>query len=162
MSVTRGLIAGAAGTVTLNLLTYLDMAVRGRPSSSVPAETVREAAAAVGADLAPEGDEDAAESRSQGLGALLGYVSGLGFGALYGALDGHRTHVSVPVGGVGLAFAAMAGANLPSAAMGVTDPREWGAEGWVADIVPHLAYGLVTAGVYDAIRADQRRRWRII
>ena len=32
----RGLGAGAAGTVTLNIITYADMALRGRPSSSTP------------------------------------------------------------------------------------------------------------------------------
>lgn len=151
MSITRGLIAGAAGTVTLNVLTYLDMAVRGRGASSVPADTVDRAADAAGIALAPGADPDAAQNRSQGLGALLGYASGLGFGALYGALR-HRTgDVSVPAGALGLTLAAMAGANLPSVALGVTDPGEWGAEGWVADIVPHVAYGFVTAGVYDAI-----------
>lgn len=148
MSIGRGLIAGAVGTVTLNVFSYLDMAVRGRPSSSVPAKTVQRAADAAGADLAS--DEDTAQNRSQGLGALLGHVSGLGFGALYGALR-DRTEVSVTAAGIGLTLAVMTGGNLPSTALGVTDPREWGAEGWIADIVPHLAYGFVTAGVYDAI-----------
>lgn len=151
MSITRGLVAGAAGTVTLNVLTYLDMAVRGRGASSVPAETVERAADAAGTDLSPEGGRDAAQNRSQGVGALLGYASGLGFGALYGALRSRTDDVSVPGGALGLTLAAMAGANLPAIATGVTDPREWGAEGWIADIVPHLAYGFVTAGVYDAI-----------
>jgi drug/metabolite transporter (DMT)-like permease len=151
MSVARGLIAGAAGTVTLNVLTYLDMAVRGRPASSVPAETVEEAAEETGADLAHEGDEDAGQNRSQGIGALLGYASGLGFGALYGALRDRRDAGSVSADAIGLALAAMAGASLPSTVMGVTDPRKWGAEGWIADIVPHLAYGFVTASVYDTI-----------
>ncbi|MCP9968874.1 hypothetical protein LUX57_29935 [Actinomadura madurae] len=37
---TRGLAAGAAGTTALNLVTYLDMAVRGRPASSTPEQSV--------------------------------------------------------------------------------------------------------------------------
>ena len=37
MSITGGLIAGTAGTVTINVLTCLDMAARGRTSSSIPA-----------------------------------------------------------------------------------------------------------------------------
>jgi hypothetical protein len=32
----RGLLAGAAGTLALNVTTYLDMAVRGRPASQAP------------------------------------------------------------------------------------------------------------------------------
>lgn len=151
MHIVRGLIAGAAGTVTLNVLTYLDMAVRARPASSLPAETVQQAADVAGADLAPDGDDDTEQNRSQGLGALLGYASGLGIGALYGAVRDRRDGMSVPVGALGLTLAAMAGANVPSVAMGVTDPREWGAQGWIGDIVPHLAYGIVTAAVYDAI-----------
>lgn len=149
MSVLRGLVAGAAGTVTLNALTYLDMAVRGRPSSSVPADTVERTADLAGTDLA--GDEETQTNRSQGLGALLGYATGLGFGAMYGLVRSRAPNVSVPVGAVGLTAAAMGGANVPPVAMGVTDPRRWGMQGWVADVVPHLAYGFVTAAVYDAI-----------
>ena len=36
----RGAAAGAAGTTALNVVTYLDMAVRGRPASSTPERTV--------------------------------------------------------------------------------------------------------------------------
>jgi drug/metabolite transporter (DMT)-like permease len=151
MSIARGLVAGAAGTLTLKMLTYLDMAARGRPASTVPAETAQQLVETSGGDLAPGGDDDVRENRGQALGALLGYASGLGFAALYGALRDRTAPVPRTVGGVGLALAAMVGANGPATAMGVTDPREWGAEGWVSDVVPHLAYGLVTAGVYDAI-----------
>lgn len=149
--IARGLIAGAAGTVTLNVLTYLDMAVRGRPASSVPKRTVQELADSADAELAPEGDEDARDHRSEGLGALLGFASGLGFAALYGAVAGSR-RVPVPVGAVALTVAATAAANVPAVATGVTDPREWSGQAWAADVVPHLAYGLVTAAVFDAIR----------
>ena len=38
-----GAAAGAAGTTALNFLTYVDMAVRGRPASSTPEKTVRDA-----------------------------------------------------------------------------------------------------------------------
>lgn len=154
--VARGTIAGAAGTVALNALTYLDMASRGRPASSVPARTAEELADEAGVDLAPSGDGDAVENRSEGLGALLGYVSGLGVGALYGAVAPRLGPVSVPVAAGALTVAAMAGANLPATATGVTDPREWSAKAWAADIVPHLGYGLVTAAVYDAV--SRRRR----
>ena len=35
-----GAAAGAAGTTTLNVITYLDIAVRGRPTSTTPERTV--------------------------------------------------------------------------------------------------------------------------
>jgi len=35
--------------------------------------------------------------------------------------------------------------------LGVTDPRTWSRADWVSDIVPHLAYGAVTASVLSAL-----------
>lgn len=37
--------------------------------------------------------------------------------------------------------------NGPMTALGVTDPRTWPASSWVSGVVPHLAYGVVTAAV---------------
>lgn len=37
----HGLAAGAAGTTALNAVTYLDMALRGRPASTTPEEIGR-------------------------------------------------------------------------------------------------------------------------
>jgi hypothetical protein len=36
-------------------------------------------------------------------------------------------------------------------AQGLTDPREWGLEGWLADVVPHAAYGLAAAAALRAV-----------
>jgi hypothetical protein len=44
-----------------------------------------------------------------------------------------------------LAAAAMAGADAPMARLGLTDPKSWSSADWLADAVPHLAYGAVTA-----------------
>lgn len=148
----RGLIAGAAGTVALNVTTYLDMALRARPASSVPAQTAQEAADEAGVDLARSGDKTTLENRSQGLGALMGYAAGLGFGALHGVLHPRIGRPSVPVSAAALTLGAMAGANLPATLLGVTDPTEWGPEAWAGDIIPHVIYGVVTAAVHDAIR----------
>jgi hypothetical protein len=30
------------------------------------------------------------------------------------------------------------------AVLGVSDPRTWSAADWISDVVPHLAYGVVT------------------
>ena len=35
-----GIIAGATGTVALNISTYMDMAIRGRSSSNAPSKMV--------------------------------------------------------------------------------------------------------------------------
>jgi hypothetical protein len=35
----------------------------------------------------------------------------------------------------------------------VTHPTQWGVEGWVSDVVPHLAYGAVLASTYAAATA---------
>lgn len=147
----RGILAGAAGTAALNVVTNLDMAVRGRASSNVPAQTAQRLADEAGADLAPRGDDQTAQNRSQGLGALLGYVTGIGIGAVYGVVRPRTAEVPVPVAGVALGLAAMAGSDVPATTLDVTDPREWGVSAWVSDIIPHLLYGVVTAAAYEAI-----------
>jgi hypothetical protein len=40
----------------------------------------------------------------------------------------------------------------------ITDPRSWGLTGWLSDVVPHVAYGAVTAYVADGLvrRGDER------
>jgi hypothetical protein len=55
-----------------------------------------------------------------------------------------KTHAGVVVG-----LAAMAGSDVSAAALGVTNPAEWGANSWFPDALPHFAYGLVTAVAYD-------------
>ncbi|PXY31280.1 hypothetical protein [Prauserella muralis] len=154
-SILRGIAAGAAGTTALNATTYLDMAVRGRPSSSTPEQTVEKMAKTAGADI--PGDEETRQSRVSGLGALMGMLSGTTIGAAYGAARGLGWRPSVLVGSVVTGLGAMVGSAAPMTAMKVTDPREWGVEGWVSDAVPHLAYGLVTAATYAA--TEPRRRW---
>ncbi len=142
-----GTAAGAVGTVALNVTTYADMALRARPSSSVPAEVVGKLAEKVGIDL---GSDDAAKNRKSGLGALQGYVVGLGLGTVYGLFRPHLNDTAIPLAGVGLGLAAMAASDVPATALGVTDPKEWSLSSWASDVVPHLAYGLVTAASYDS------------
>ena len=80
--VLRGAAAGAAGTTALNAVTYLDMAVRGRGTSSTPEDTVEKLADK--AHVAIPGDGRSGQNRVQGLGALTGLVAGIGFGVLAG------------------------------------------------------------------------------
>jgi hypothetical protein len=146
-----GTAAGAVGTVALNATTYADMAIRGRPSSSVPAEVAAKLAGKAGLDLsAGAADEQTVQNRKSGLGALSGYAVGLGVGTAYGLIRPALGDVSTARAGALLGLAAMAGSDVPAAALGVTDPTEWGLNAWVSDIVPHLAYGLATAMAYDA------------
>ncbi|SFI98466.1 hypothetical protein [Amycolatopsis sacchari] len=147
-SILRGMAAGAAGTTALNAVTYLDMVWRGRPASSTPEKTVETLSEKTG--LPVPGDEQQRGNRVSGLGPLMGLLTGVCVGAGYGALRGLGWRPSVPVAGLVTGVAAMAGSSAPMTLLGITDPREWSAADWASDIVPHLAYGLVTAGTYAA------------
>ena len=138
----RGAAAGAAGTTALNAVTYLDMAWRGRPASSTPEDTVEKLAHATGVEV--PGDEQTRQNRLAGLGPLTGIATGVAVGVL-AALLARRLPLPALAGVVGTA--AMAGANGPMTALGVTDPRSWSAGSWISDVVPHVAYGFVTAAV---------------
>jgi hypothetical protein len=52
---------------------------------------------------------------------------------------------------LGLGIAASVAGAAPATALGLTDPRSWGTTGWLSDLVPHLAYGIVTATTYDRL-----------
>jgi hypothetical protein len=168
-TVLHGLVAGAAGTAVLNTVTYLDVAIRGRPTSSVPADTVDRLTDMGGISLGEggagdDGDDERAANRREGIGALLGHATGLGLGVAYGLVRaGPARRVPLGVAGVGLGVAAMASTDIPSTALGVSDPRTWGVGGWLADIVPHVFYGLAVAAVFDELHGRppaRRSRFR--
>lgn len=142
----RGAVAGAVGTVTLNVVTYADMTLRGRASSTTPATLAGKLTDALGISLAEgSGDEakETAENRKSGLGALFGYVTGLGVGMIYG-VSARGSDRSLMARGVGVGLAAMAASDIPTIASGTSDPTTWGVSGWLADVIPHIAYGLAT------------------
>ncbi|MCW2692665.1 MAG: putative rane protein [Mycobacterium sp.] len=145
-----GAAAGAAGTTALNAVTYLDMAVRGRPTSDTPERTVERLADELGVEI--PGDPDTRSNRVAGLGPLTGIAAGVGVGIAGGLLAG-RVRLPLPLAAVVLGAAAMAASDGSMAALGVTDPRTWPASSWLADLVPHLAYGAVTAAVLELGRA---------
>ncbi len=152
--VLAGLVAGAAGTIALDIATYTDMAIRGRAASGVPSQMAGILAERAGIDLSGgRGDaaKEQAEHRKSGAGALLGYGSGLGVGAAYGLLSPLLRWLPRSLRGGAIGLAAMAASDVPIARLGVSDPATWSAADWAADLIPHLAYGLVTATVYDAI-----------
>lgn len=147
-----GLVAGAVGTIALDVATYADMMARARPSSETPSKLAGVLADKAGIDLSGGDGEEAAQHRQQGIGALLGYMTGVGVGVAYGVLDRGERRWPVPLAGVALGLAAMTASDLPIAQTGVSDPQEWSASDWVSDLVPHVLYGFVTAAVYAAFR----------
>lgn len=152
-----GTVAGAAGTIALDVAGYADMALRGRPSSDVPAEVVRRIAEKAGFQNLAKPDEsvnDATKNRRSGLGALTGYSVGLFLGAAYGLARPYVKSLPAPIVAVGLAFTAMAMSDVPATRLGATDPTKWSAMDWISDVIPHLFYGFTTVFVADAIECD--------
>jgi hypothetical protein len=152
-----GAAAGAAGTTALNAVTYLDMVVRGRPSSSTPEKTVE--ALSEKTHIPVPGQGEAEQNRVAGLGPLTGLVAGVGTGAALGLARAGGWRPGLAAGTAAATLGAMLGSNGPMSVLGVTDPREWPASSWAADVVPHLAYGVVTAAVLERLTTS-RSRWR--
>lgn len=151
--VVRGAIAGATGTMALDLTTYGDMLLRGRAASGVPASIAGVMADALRiAPLASSTTGKQADSRREAAGALLGYATGIGIGVAYGVLRGEQRRVATPVAGAVVGLLAMAASDIPIAASGVSDPRAWTAADWLSDLIPHLVYGVVTVAVYEGTR----------
>ena len=145
----RGAGAGAAGTTALNAVTYLDMVIRGRGTSSTPEQTVEKLAEKAGVTI--PGDEPTRQNRVAGLGPITGIVAGVGVGALVGLVRalGFRTS---PFVGTGLVTAGvLVATNGPMTVLGVTDPRTWSATDWISDVVPHLAYSAAVVTTLDAL-----------
>ena len=145
----RGAAAGAAGTTALNLVAYGDMAVRGRPASTTPEQTVEKLAGK--AHVSVPGAPERRQNRVEGLGALTGLGAGVAIGALVGLIRalGYR---SQPLVGTGLITAGvLVATNGPMTVLGVTDPRTWSRVDWIRDVVPHLAYGAVVKATMDAL-----------
>jgi hypothetical protein len=144
----RGAAAGAAGTTALNAVTYLDMAVRGRASSSTPEQTVETLAGK--AHLPIPGEGETRQNRLQGLGPLTGLVTGVGFGVVAGLVRAAGLRSQPLVGTALTTLAVLVAANGPMAVLGISDPRTWSATDWISDVVPHLAYGVVVEQTMDA------------
>jgi hypothetical protein len=128
------------------------MVVRARPASPTPEKTVKRAEELTSLTLSPEGsDSEPAQNRRSGLGALPGIAAGLGTRAVYGLVRPRLGRVPFPM----LASLAGLGANVgsvaPMTALGVDDPRSWSASSWLSDLVPRLAYGAVTAAVFEGL-----------
>lgn len=127
------------------------MALRGRPASDAPERLVRKVAGTL------PGTRKERSNRIAGLGPLAGIATGVGIGALTGALRGAGVRLPTAVGGPLLGAAAMAASDVPLAALGVSDPRTWSTADWVSDAVPHLVYGLTTHATLTTASAAAER-----
>ncbi|HEV8192311.1 MAG TPA: hypothetical protein VGP82_12660 [Ktedonobacterales bacterium] len=73
--------------------------------------------------------------------------------------------VPLPLAAVAVGLAAMATSDVPAVSTGVTNPQTWETSGWLADLIPHLSYGLVTVAPFETYRQPKRRRppsWAIL
>jgi hypothetical protein len=140
----RGAAAGAAGTTALNVVTYLDMVVRGRAASSTPERTVEKVAEIAHVPIPGEGEKRT--NRVQALGALTGLVAGIGAGGLVGVARA----AGFRAGTLLTTLTILVATNGPMTVLGITDPRTWSATDWLSDLVPHLAYSAVITTTMDA------------
>lgn len=153
-SILRGGTAGAVGTTVLYAVTYGDMAWRGRPASEAPSRLVDEIAQDIGHPV--PGSDDIRDNRLSGLAALVAIALACGTGVAMSLL--HSAGIRMPwwLGGALTGAIAMAGADVPMARLGVSDPKTWSLKDWASDVVPHLVYGVVTYGMVTS--AERRAR----
>ena len=144
-----GAAAGAAGTTALDVVTYLDMVVRGRPASRTPEDTVERLAEVT--HLPVPGAGETRRNRVAGLGPLTGAAAGLATGVALGLARASGWRPGLLAGTTAASLVALIGTNGPMTVLGVTDPRTWRRSDWVADLVPHVVYGVVTAAVLERL-----------
>ena len=143
----QGALAGAAGTTLLNAVTYLDMAVTGRPASSVPDQAVDRIARRFGVPL---GEGDDAPNRRSAVGALMGLMTGMSAGAMYALGRPATQWAPRPVAMLAVGLGTMAMTDSSIVRLGISDPRDWSARDWASDVVPHLAFGAGVVATFDA------------
>ncbi|MFI7276998.1 hypothetical protein [Streptomyces sp. NPDC049879] len=144
-----GAAAGAAGTTALNAVTYADMALRGRPASSTPETTVEKLSGLT--HIPVPGDDGTRPHRVSALGALTGIAAGVGAGAALGTLRAAGWRPGTAALGMAATLTVLVASNGPMTVLRVTDPRTWSAGDWVSDVVPHAAYGAVTAWLLERL-----------
>ena len=128
------------------------MPQRSAPRVRTAPESYRELRAGVAPDLREA--RGMATKRTVGI-AMNGITGRMGC-LLYTSLYGLASYPSTKERGIAmrsfvLCALAMAASDVPATMLEVTNPAEWGTSGWLSDIVPHLAYGVVTAAVFETI-----------
>jgi drug/metabolite transporter (DMT)-like permease len=156
-SIITGTIAGAAGELALNVVTYADMLLRARPASRMPVTVAARLTDAAGIELAQPGERaDKAENRHEAIGALLGY--GMAVATAVASVFVRRAglRLPAPIAGLLIGGTAMAISDSIATALGATDPKRWRGSDWIADIVPHAVYGIVTASTVQYLEHGDR------
>jgi hypothetical protein len=140
-----GVAAGAAGTCALDVATYGDMLVRGRSQSELPSKIAKRLTTRLHIPLGEGEQKGHAARRREAIGALLGYGTGVAVGAACGIVAARWPRVPTPALALVTGATAMVVADAPAVIAGLTSPRRWGTDAWLADLVPHACYGAVTA-----------------
>jgi hypothetical protein len=153
-----GVAAGAAGVTTLNAITYLDMAVRARPSSAAPSQAVEQLAQKAGAGIPGQGDDR--DNRLAALGPLAGIMTGTIVAVAAAFARPILARIPSPLAAAALGALAMTGSEGPLVALGLTRPDEWAAADWASDIIPHLGYGAAVYATLTALDTERRKRMR--
>jgi len=148
-----GAAASAVGTVALDATSYTDMLLRGRGASAMTQTVAQKLAERVGIDAlsSPEPNEPT-KNRQTAAGSLLGPLSGIAVGIVYGAVRPLlRGRVPVVVAGLLAGAASMALTDVTATMLEATDPKEWDLAGWLSDIIPHAVFGIATALAFEAL-----------
>jgi hypothetical protein len=140
-NVIAGAVAGAAATAVLNATTYTDMAVRGRPPSTLPSRMAERFAQKLGITLD--------DNQKSGAGMLLGYVDGFGAGTAFSLARSMCPDVPALWAGIALGLATMAMSEGTATAMGETNPATWPASAWISGLIPRFMYGWTACLIYD-------------
>ena len=136
----RGAAAGAAGTTALNVVAYLDMAVRGPgPQFQTTAEHRGRNWRGHAAPVDPGRRLTDGPARVEGLGALTGLVAGVGVGGLRAGPGppGFRSRRVLLTTLTVLVSTRNGASDRRSCASRI--PRPWSVVDWISDLVPRTA-----------------------
>jgi len=147
----RSLLAGAAGIVVLDGVTYFDELVRARPPSELPMTVVQKLAQNLGISALASDEGDAPKNRRSGAGPLTGYAVGLGAAVVHGMIRPATRWLPWPIAGILLGGATLVASEGTATALGATDWRTWTPAEWLSDIIPRTLYGLTVAYVCDRL-----------
>lgn len=148
-SVMRGAAAGAVGTTALNALTYLDMAVRGRPASRTPEDTVESVSEDTHVPI--PGEDETRTNRVAGARAADWPPVRRRARRAHRFGPGCRVASRVARRRRGHHRRGLARHERAMTALGGADPRTWSLPSWLVDVVPHIGYGAVTAAVLERL-----------
>jgi hypothetical protein len=145
-ALSRGMVAGAIGTIAMTVSERLEMAVSGREASQVPGQ--------VGAHLLPGQDPDSSADVAR-LNAPVHWAHGISMGALRGALD--MAGVRGPEASIAHFLLLWGGDAALYRALGVADlPWRWDADELASDVLHKGLYAMTTGAVYDALAGRDR------